>query len=48
MRILIIGGYGVFGSRLVELLADRAELTLMIAGRSRERATRLRLSPRGR
>ena len=38
MRILIIGGYGVFGSRLVELLADRAELTLIIAGRSRARA----------
>ena len=41
MRILIIGGYGVFGSRLVELLADRADLTLIIAGRSLERAEAL-------
>ena len=41
MRILIIGGYGVFGGRLVELLADHSDLTLIIAGRSRARAEAL-------
>lgn len=38
MKVLILGGYGVFGGRLAELLADRAELELVIAGRSRARA----------
>ena len=38
MRILILGGYGVFGGRLAGLLADEARLTLVIAGRSAERA----------
>ena len=38
MRILIIGGYGVFGGRLVELLADQSDLTLIVAGRSLARA----------
>jgi hypothetical protein len=38
LRILIIGGYGVFGSRLARLLADEDRLTLVIAGRSKERA----------
>lgn len=33
MRILIIGGYGMFGGRLVELLAHQSRLTLIIAGR---------------
>lgn len=33
MKILILGGYGVFGGRLALLLADRADLTLLIAGR---------------
>lgn len=33
MRIVILGGYGVFGGRLVRLLADVAELELIICGR---------------
>jgi hypothetical protein len=39
-RILIVGGYGTFGGRLVELLEDDARLTLLIAGRSLEQARR--------
>jgi hypothetical protein len=38
MRILILGGYGTFGGRLAQLLADEARLTLIIAGRSRQKA----------
>jgi hypothetical protein len=37
-RILIVGGYGTFGGRLVELLENDARLTLLIAGRSLEQA----------
>jgi hypothetical protein len=37
-RVLIIGGYGIFGGRLVELLEGEARLELLIAGRSLERA----------
>ncbi len=33
LTILILGGYGVFGGRLVHLLSDCAGLTLHIAGR---------------
>ncbi|WP_369040262.1 SDR family oxidoreductase [Stenotrophomonas maltophilia] len=33
MKILVLGGYGVFGGRLVHLLADLAELELLVAGR---------------
>ncbi len=38
VRVLIVGGYGIFGGRLVELLEDDARLTLMVAGRSLSRA----------
>jgi predicted DCC family thiol-disulfide oxidoreductase YuxK len=38
MRVLILGGYGSFGARLARLLADEAELTLVIAGRSAAKA----------
>jgi len=38
MKILILGGYGVFGGRLAELLSDSAELTLLISGRSAQKA----------
>ena len=38
LRILIVGGYGVFGGRLAQLLADEARFTLIIAGRSAARA----------
>lgn len=34
MKILVLGGYGVFGGRLVRLLADLAQLELLIAGRN--------------
>ncbi|CAF1280035.1 unnamed protein product [Adineta steineri] len=34
MKILIIGAYGTFGSRLSQLLANKSQLTLFIAGRS--------------
>jgi hypothetical protein len=38
LRLLVIGGYGVFGGRLVELLADEERLTILVAGRSLEKA----------
>jgi len=38
MKLLILGGYGVFGGRLAELLSDCAQLTLMIAGRTERKA----------
>ena len=38
MRILILGGYGVFGGRLAALLADLDGLTMLIAGRSEAKA----------
>jgi Domain of unknown function (DUF4166)/Saccharopine dehydrogenase NADP binding domain len=34
MKIIIIGGYGVFGGRLCQLLATDSRLSLFIAGRS--------------
>jgi hypothetical protein len=37
-KILILGGYGVFGGRLAQLLAGEPRLTLIIAGRSLEKA----------
>jgi uncharacterized protein DUF4166/saccharopine dehydrogenase-like protein len=39
MQVLILGGYGTFGGRLARLLADEAQLTLIIAGRSAAKAT---------
>jgi len=38
LTILIVGGYGTFGGRLALLLAEQAELTLIIAGRSESKA----------
>ena len=38
LTVLILGGYGTFGERLAELLAPDGRLTLVIAGRSKERA----------
>lgn len=37
-RILILGGYGVFGGRLARLLADDPGHTLILAGRSLDKA----------
>jgi hypothetical protein len=38
LKVLILGGYGTFGGRLAQLLADEERLTLIVAGRSREKA----------
>jgi hypothetical protein len=38
LRVLIVGGYGTFGGRLAELLAGHPRLTLLIAGRSMDKA----------
>ncbi|HEY6259872.1 MAG TPA: DUF4166 domain-containing protein [Xanthobacteraceae bacterium] len=38
LKVLILGGYGTFGGRLAQLLADEARLTLLIAGRSHAKA----------
>jgi alkylated DNA nucleotide flippase Atl1 len=38
MKILILGGYGVFGGRLAELLADMSSLEILVCGRSLARA----------
>jgi hypothetical protein len=37
-KILILGGYGVFGGRLAQLLADEPRVTLILAGRSLKKA----------
>jgi len=34
LGILLVGGYGTFGGRIVELLEDEPRLTLIVAGRS--------------
>src|SRR5919108_1894068 len=38
MKILILGGYGTFGGRLAHLLAEEERLTLLLAGRSIQKA----------
>lgn len=38
LRVLIIGGYGNFGSHIAKVLARDERISLMIAGRSAERA----------
>jgi Domain of unknown function (DUF4166)/Saccharopine dehydrogenase NADP binding domain len=38
LKVLILGGYGAFGGRLAQLLADEPKLTLIVAGRSRSKA----------
>lgn len=40
MRLLILGGYGVFGGRLAELLRDLPQLEILICGRDADRAAR--------
>jgi uncharacterized protein DUF4166/saccharopine dehydrogenase-like protein len=37
-KVLILGGYGTFGGRLAQLLADETRLTLVITGRSLTKA----------
>ena len=48
LKVLILGGYGTFGGRLAQLLADEDRLTLVIAGRSHEKAAAFcaKLKPR--
>jgi hypothetical protein len=38
MKLLIVGGYGIFGGRIVELLENEPRLTLLVAGRSLDKA----------
>ena len=38
LTVLIVGGYGIFGGRIVELLENESRLTLIVAGRSLQRA----------
>lgn len=38
MKVLIVGGYGIFGGRIVELLKTEPHLTLIVAGRSPTKA----------
>lgn len=38
MKPLILGGYGVCGGPLAQLLADVPELEILIAGRGRTKA----------
>jgi len=40
-RILILGGYGTFGSRILRLLAKHKRWSLIVAGRSKEKADAL-------
>ncbi len=40
MRVLIVGGYGNFGSYIAKSLADDPAIQLLIGGRSREKASR--------
>ena len=38
LTVLILGGYGAFGGRLAKLLSAEERLTLILAGRSADRA----------
>ncbi len=38
LKVLIIGGYGTFGGRIVQLLSDEPRLTLLVSGRSLHKA----------
>lgn len=38
MRLLIVGGYGTFGGRIVQLLENEPRLTVIVAGRSLAKA----------
>jgi hypothetical protein len=40
LKILVIGGYGVFGGRIIELLDSEARFMLLVAGRSLAKANR--------
>ncbi len=38
MKILVLGGYGVFGGRLIELLLDVPDLEIIVSGRNQQKA----------
>src|SRR5688500_7057761 len=38
LRVLVVGGYGVFGGRVVAVCEDEPRWTLIVAGRSLRRA----------
>lgn len=38
MRLLVVGGYGIFGGRIVQLLESEPRLILLVAGRSLAKA----------
>ena len=38
MKLLVVGGYGIFGGRIVQLLENEPRLTVIVAGRSLARA----------
>lgn len=40
LTLLIVGGYGTFGGRIVELLENEPRLVILVAGRSLEKARR--------
>ena len=48
MKILILGGYGVFGGRLAELLSDLPAVELLICGRNLANAQKFCAHYRGR
>jgi len=39
LKILIVGGYGIFGGRIVELLESEPRFTILVAGRSIDKAS---------
>ncbi|ESY20953.1 hypothetical protein X751_10535 [Mesorhizobium sp. LNJC395A00] len=41
MRLLVVGGYGIFGGRIVQLLESEPRLILLVAGRSLAKAEAL-------
>lgn len=53
MKLLVLGGYGVFGGRLVDLISDLESIEILVCGRSlskarkfcSDRSTRARLLP---
>jgi len=40
-KVIVLGGYGNFGKRIVESLAEIADITLFIAGRNKDKSSKL-------
>ena len=47
MKLLIIGGYGVFGGRLIELLSDIHDIEIIVCGRDLSKAQEFCLAFKG-